>query len=176
MRHFLTAAALTAAIASPAFAELEKGAAAPDFSAQGYLGGEPMSFDMSAALSEGPVVLYFFPAAFTPGCNLEASLFAEAADEFEAEGATLIGVTMGNTDRLAEFSEKHCASEFPVAAVSQDIVDAYEANLREGAEWSARTSYVIAPSGEIIHAYTNMNPNDHVNQTMGALKALNADG
>ena len=116
------------------------------------------------------VVLYFFPAAFTPGCNIEAALFAENAAEFEAEGATLIGATAGNTDRLAEFSEEHCASAFPVAAVERDVVRDYEVGMTFRPGWTNRTSMVIAPDGTILHTFTDSGPNDHVNETLTALR------
>ena len=121
MKHLkLTIAGAVCALvfAAPAAAVLKPGAPAPDFSAQAYLAGEPFTFKLSDALSKGPVVLYFFPAAHTPGCNLEAHLFSEATDEFKAEGATVIGVTAGNVDTLAEFSKdtKYCGGKFAVAA------------------------------------------------------------
>jgi len=176
MKHLFAAAALFfAAIAAPAHAQLEEGAEAPVFSADGYLAGQPFSFDMADALSEGPVVLYFFPAAFTPGCNLEASLFAEAADNFAEAGATLIGATAGNTDRLSEFSEKHCASKFPVAAVSDEVIAAYDVALEQREGWSNRTSYVIAPDGAVAMSYTDSAPNDHVTKTLDAVTAISAD-
>jgi len=165
-------AAALLALAPPALAELEAGAAAPPFAADGWLGGAPFAFDLEAALEDGPVVLYFFPAAFTPGCNAEAALFAQSADAFAEAGATLIGVTGGNTDRLAEFSEKHCASKFPVAGVGADVIAAYDVGLAAREGWSDRTSYVIAPDGAIAFSYSDMNPSDHVDQTLSALQGL----
>ncbi|MGZ3315575.1 MAG: redoxin domain-containing protein, partial [Caulobacteraceae bacterium] len=94
------ATALVALAALPARAALEQGAAAPDFSTKAYLAGKEFNFNLNEALKKGPVVLYFFPAAYTPGCQIEAHLFAEAADEFKAQHATVIGVTAGKTDQL----------------------------------------------------------------------------
>src|SRR5262245_55163095 len=96
MKKFLAVAAIaTALIAAPSFAALTQGTAAPDFSAQGMEGGKEFTFKLSDALKKGPVVMYFFPAAFTPGCTAETKLFADAADQFKAAGATLVGVTAG---------------------------------------------------------------------------------
>ena len=90
--------------AAPALAALKVGAQAPDFSAQASQAGKEFPFKLSDALKKGPVVLYFFPAAFTSGCTIEAHEFAEASDDYKKLGATLIGVTAGNIDRLTEFS------------------------------------------------------------------------
>ncbi|WP_417492446.1 redoxin domain-containing protein [Maricaulis sp.] len=175
MRHILASLAATACLAAPAFAAPEVGDAAPLFEADGFLGGEAFHFDLGEALSNGPVVMYFFPAAFTGGCNVEAALFAESAAEFSAAGATLIGVTAGNTDRLSEFSEAHCASAFPVAAVDRETVSAYGVGLMMRPGWTSRTSYVIAQDGEIAFKHSEMNPNEHVTLTLSALHALDAD-
>ena len=110
--------AVSLLIAAPALAALKPGDKAPEFSAPAYLAGEPFTYELAAALEKGPVVLYFFPAAHTPGCNLEAALFSQAIDKFKARHATVIGVTAGNTDELADFSKEteHCGGKFPVAA------------------------------------------------------------
>ncbi|WP_019960758.1 peroxiredoxin [Woodsholea maritima] len=165
---------LMAGLSSAALAELKTGEHAPNFTAQGFLAGEAFEFNLETALQDGPVVLYFFPAAFTPGCNIEAALFAEHAEEFTAEGATLIGATSGNTDQLQEFSTAHCASAFPVAGVEGDVVRDYEVGMLMRPGWTKRTSYVIAPDGEILLAYSEMNPNEHVNQTLAAVRAWKA--
>ncbi|MDO8321641.1 MAG: peroxiredoxin [Phenylobacterium sp.] len=175
-----TLAAVTAG--TPALADLAVGSKAPDFKAQAFLAGKPFTFDMAAARKKGPVVMYFFPSAYTGGCNLEAHLFSEAADEFKAQGATLIGVTAGKVERLAEFSAdtKTCGGKFPVAAdPGAKIAKTYDAPLKMAGikapvDMSARTSYVIAPDGTVLLAYDNMAADDHVNQTMGALKAWKA--
>lgn len=164
-----------AVVALPSFAALKAGAKAPDFSAPAYLAGNPFTFKLADALKKGPVVMYFFPAAFTPGCNLEAHLFSEAIDQFKAQGATVIGVTAGNVDQLAEFSKstEHCGGKFPVAAdTGAKIAGQYDAILDKKPEWSDRTSYVIAPNGTIAHVYSDLNPNKHVKETLDAVKAL----
>lgn len=180
LRAALAAAALAVA-ATPAAAKLAPGAKAPDFSAPAYLAGNPFTYKLSDNLRKGPVVLYFFPSAYTAGCNLEARLFSEAVDEFKAHGATVIGVTSGKTEKLAQFSRdtEHCGGKFPVAAdPGAAIAKRYDAPLTmKGMSMpgmSGRVSYVIAPDGAVIHAYDNLDPNDHVNQTLGAVKAWKA--
>lgn len=178
----LAAVALATAAATPALADLAPGAKAPDFTAPAYLAGKAFTFDMAAARKKGPVVLYFFPSAHTKGCNLEAHLFSEAAADFKAQGATLIGVTAGKVDELAAFSSEteHCGGKFPVAAdVGAKIAKSYDSPLKMAGmtmpmDLSARSSYVIAPDGTVISAYTNMAADDHVNQTMTSLKAWRA--
>lgn len=163
------------AFAAPSMAALKVGEKAPDFSAPAYLAGKPFTFKLADALKQGPVVVYFFPAAYTPGCNLEAALFSKAIDQFKAEKATVIGVTAGNTDELADFSNEteHCAGKFPVAAdPGAKIAREYDAILDKKPEWSDRTSYVISPAGSIVHVHSDMNPNLHVRETLDAVKAL----
>ncbi|MFC3715795.1 peroxiredoxin [Luteimonas soli] len=174
-KALLATIAATLALAAPAFAALKPGTPAPDFSAPAYLAGEPFTFKLAEALEKGPVVVYFFPAAHTPGCNLEAALFSQAIDKFKARHATVIGVTAGNTDELADFSKEteHCGGKFPVAAdEGAKIAAQYDAVLEGRPGWSNRTSYVISPAGEIVHAYTESNPNHHVAETLAALDAL----
>ena len=165
MKRFIAiaAAAIAVAAAAPAMAALAVGAPAPDFRADGSLGGEPFKFHLAEALKKGPVVLYFFPAAFTSGCTIEAHNFAEAADKFNAMGATLIGVTAGNVDRIAEFSKLECRSKFPVAGdPSLSIAKSYDATLALFPGHSDRTSYVIGTDGKISAVYSNLSAQHHV--------------
>ena len=173
----ITALAFGAAVAlaSPAFAALKVGTHAPDFSASAFLAGSPLTFKLSDALKKGPVVVYFFPAAHTSGCNVEAHLFSQAIDQFTAQNATVIGITAGKTDELAAFSREteHCSGKFAVAAdPGAKIAKEYESILAQKPEWSDRTSYVIDPSGTITLAYSNLDPKEHVNQTLAAVKAI----
>ena len=150
-------------------------ASAPDFSAPAYLAGAPFTFNLADALKKGPVVVYFFPAAHTSGCNIEAHLFSEAIDKFKAENTTVIGVTAGNVDQLADFSKEteHCGGKFPVAAdPDMKIAKQYDSKLLLKPGWSDRTSYVISPSGSIVHVYSDLNPDKHVAETLAAVKAL----
>lgn len=189
MKKFIAAAAFAAAaiIATPAFAALEKGAVAPEFSAKGMLGGAEFTFKLSDELKKGPVVAFFFPAAFTAGCTAETKAFSDAADQFKAAGATLVGLTAGaamadgkmvsandNLARLAEFSKEHCRDKFAIAAVDLATVQAYNVVLARKPDWSDRTSYVIAPDGKILLAHTDMQPMSHIEKTLEAVKAWKA--
>jgi thioredoxin-dependent peroxiredoxin len=179
MKSILKFAALalvgTATLASPAFAALTIGTQAPDFTAPAYLAGQPFTFKLADALKKGPVVVYFFPAPHTSGCNVEAHLFSQAIPQFTAAHATVIGVTAGNLDQLAAFSKEadHCSGKFPVAAdEGAKIAKQYDALLLMKPGWSDRTSYVIAPSGKITYVYSSLSPTKHVEETLNAVKAL----
>lgn len=158
-------------IALPSFAALKLGEQAPDFTAQASLGGKVFQFQLSAALKQGPVVLYFYPAAFTPGCTVEAHNFAEATDQFQALGATVIGVSNDTIETLNKFSVSECRSKFAVAAdTSQSIMKSYDAVLGMVTAYASRTSYVITPDGKILYVYSHMNPDQHVANTLAALR------
>jgi peroxiredoxin len=161
--------------AMPARAALDVGAKAPDFTAPAYLAGKPFTFRLADALAKGPVVVYFFPAAHTPGCNIEAHLFSEAIDEFKAQGASVIGVTAGNTDQLADFSKEteHCGGKFPVAAdAGAKIAAQYDAVLAKKPEWSDRTSYAVAQDGRIVAVHSDLSPDRHVKDMLQAVTTL----
>ena len=173
----LLAFVLTAALSLPALAALKPGAPAPAFTAPAFLAGHAFTYDLKAALKQGPVVVYFFPAAFTPGCNAEAAAFSRAIDKFKAAGATVIGVTAGNTERLAEFSQdtEKCAGKFPVAAdVGAKIAKSFDATMTLKPDLASRTSYVIAQDGSIAFVHDAMSPNLHVKETLAAVTALKA--
>jgi peroxiredoxin len=162
-------------LASPSFAALKVGNRAPDFTAPAYLAGEPFTYKLADALKQGPVVVYFFPAPHTSGCNVEAHLFSETIDQFKAQGATVIGITAGNLDQLAAFSKEteYCGGKFPVAAdPGAKIAKQYDALLVVKPGWSNRTSYVIASTGTIVHVYSDLSPKQHVKQTLDAVSAL----
>ena len=169
MRALLAAVALT--IPALAQASLPVGAAAPDFTTQGAIGGKLFSFKLSKALQKGPVVLYFFPAAFTSGCTIEARQFALASDDFKKAGATLIGVAADPIDKLAKFSVEECRNKFAVGVASPDMISGYDVKLPVMAR-SNRTSYVIGKNGKIAFVYSAMAPDGHVSGTLAAVKAL----
>ena len=176
IRLALAAAAVTL-LAVPASAALKPGGKAPIFTAPGFLAGNPVTLSLQDSLKKGPVVLYFFPAAHTSGCNLEAHLFSEAIEQFKAQKATVIGVTAGKLSELADFSKEteHCGGKFAVAAdPGAKIAKTYQSVMTVKPDWSDRTSYVIAPNGTILHAYSKMDPSEHVAQTLSAVKAYNA--
>src|SRR5580693_3423947 len=163
----------SALLAAPLYAALKPGDAAPDFTTQATLAGVPFKFSLADALKTGPVVLYFYPAAFTPGCTVEAHDFAEATDKFKALGATVIGVSHDSIDTLNKFSVSECRNKFAVAAdTDQSIMKAYDAVLAQKPEYANRTSYVIAPDGTIVYSYTAMSPDQHVANTMAAVEKI----
>jgi peroxiredoxin len=172
---FAAAATLGAlSLALPASASLKPGATAPDFNASAALAGKTFDFKLSDALKKGPVVLYFFPAAFTSGCTVEAHEFAEATADFTKLGATVVGVTSGNADRVAEFSKVECRDKFAVAAdPDKKISKAYDA-LIPVVGYTDRVSYVIAPGGKVLLSYSSMSPDQHVAKTMAAVEAWKA--
>lgn len=177
MKLFALALAATVAASGPALAALKAGDKAPDFTAPGFQAGKALTFSLAEARKKGPVVLYFFPAADTAGCNLEAKMFADAMPQFAANGATVIGVTAGKLDKLQQISADtdKCSGKFPVAAdPGAKIARQYDAVLATRPDWSDRTSYVISPKGEVLHSYSKLDPTEHVAQTLGAVKAFKA--
>ncbi len=162
-------------LAAPLYASLQVGAQAPDFTTPATLAGQPFTFALADALKSGPVVLYFYPAAFTRGCTIEAHEFAEATEKFKALGATVIGVSHDPIDTLNKFSISECRSKFAVASdADHKISKAYDAVLFM-TPYSSRTSYVIAPTGKIIYAYSALSPEKHVENTLTAVANWRAD-
>jgi peroxiredoxin len=169
MKRFLLLTAASCALASPLYAALQPGVDAPDFSTQATLAGKPFQFALAEALKAGPVVLYFYPAAFTKGCTIEAHDFAEATDKFKALGATVIGVSHDDIGTLNKFSVSECRNKFAVASDADGLISkAYDAKLLF-TSYSNRTSYVIAPSGKVLYEYTAMDPDKHVENTLAAV-------
>ena len=171
MRPAPMSAALAFLGAIPVYAALPDGSKAPDINTQATLAGKEFKFSLAEALKKGPVVLYFYPAAFTSGCTTEAHEFAEATERFHELGATVIGVSHDPIETLDRFSVSECRNKFAVAS-DQDgsIMKAYDAVLPSDPKYANRTSYVIAPNGVIIYSYTAMNPDHHVENTMAAVK------
>jgi peroxiredoxin Q/BCP len=175
-RLALCALILGGLAAGPALAALSDGAQAPDFTAQASMGGKEFTFSLADALKKGPVVLYFYPAAFTSGCTVEAHDFADATDKFAALGATVIGVSHDKIETLDKFSVSDCRSKFPVAAdPDETVIKSYDAVLAIKPEYANRTSYVIAPDGKILTSYTSLNPDKHVEMTMAAVQKWHDD-
>jgi peroxiredoxin Q/BCP len=165
------ASALAFALAGAAAASLPVGAKAPDIATQASLDGKATPFSLKTALRKGPVVLYFFPAAFTQGCTIEAHAFAEASDDFHKLGATVVGMSGDPIETLNKFSLAECRSKFAVASASAQTINAYDVVLRAKPNLSNRTSYVIAPDGKILYAYSALDPLGHIEGTMNAVKA-----
>lgn len=173
-RYALLAATAATMIAAPALAALPVGAAAPDFSTQGAMAGKPFQFSLRQALKKGPVVLYFFPAAFTPGCTIESKAFADASDDFAKAGAQIVGVSADPIDKLQKFSVEACRSKFPVAVASPQMIADYNVVLPQLAGRSNRTSFVIGKNARIAYVHSEMKPDGHITGTLGAVRALAA--
>lgn len=170
----LSLALVALGLAIPVHAMLPVGAPAPDIETQATLAGKPFPFSLKEALKRGPVVLYFYPAAFTPGCTIEAHDFAAATPAFRKLGATVIGMSADPIDTLNRFSVTECRKQFAVGAASPATIKAYDVVLPIKPSISNRTSYVIAPDGKVIFAYSAMDPAGHVEKTMAAVKAWRA--
>jgi peroxiredoxin len=170
----LAAVSLALALAAPwsAQAALAVGAKAPDFSIAAAVGGKPFRFSLAETLKKGPVVLYFFPAAFTPGCTVEAHDFAEATAKFAELGATVIGVSNDKIETIQRFSVEECRNKFAVGADADlAVIKAYDATLAMLPGHANRTSYVISPDNTIVYEFTSLSPDKHVPNTLAALKA-----
>ena len=162
---------LAIVVAPAATAALDIGDRAPDFMADAALAGKVYRYSLADSLRKGPVVLYFFPAAFSDGCSVEAHNFAEASAQFAELGATVVGVSADDIDTLSKFSMQACQSKFPVASdSSMGVIKAYDAALETRPEYANRISYVIAPDGSIVSHYQSLNPQRHVERMLGALR------
>jgi peroxiredoxin len=166
---------LALAAAGSADAALTAGAKAADFTTRGAMAGKVVDVHLAALLKKGPVVLYFFPAAFTGGCNAEAHAFAEAIPQFRKAGATVIGMSADDVPTLQRFSSEKCAGAFTVASAGPAVVAAYDVDLhhqRDGHSLTSRTSYVIARDGRIAAVHDDLDPSQHVATTLAAVQRL----
>lgn len=187
----LAAFATTAISLSPALAALKPGDTAPDFTAQGSLGGQPFTFHLKDALKKGPVVVYFYPSAYTGGCDLEAHTFAENKDKFDSAGASIIGVSADDLGRLKQFSAdpKFCAGKFPIASdADTKIAQSYDLSVtppRAGAKdvnqveishaFIERVTYVVGKDGKILATLSSksdgLSPDQHVDKSLAIITA-----
>lgn len=182
---------LLACIASmPALAALQAGASAPAFTAQASLAGKPFTFSLKEALAKGPVVVYFYPSAFTGGCDLQAHTFAVDKDKFTAAGATIVGVSLDNIQRLNDFSAdpQFCAGKFPTASDADgSIAKSYELKVKQGSpeykdvrgvaighDFVERTTFVVTKDGKIAQTITGVAPDQNVAQALEAVQHLTA--
>ncbi len=171
MKKVLISAFAALAMSSPAWAALDVGEKAPDFTTSAALAGKAFQFSLAETLAKGPVVLYFFPAAFSVGCTAEAHEFAEATAKFEALGATVVGVSTDDIDTQIKFSAQACQGKFAVASDStKAVVKSYDAAMMILPDYANRISYVIAPDRSIIYNYQSLNPSKHVTNTLTALQ------
>jgi peroxiredoxin len=176
-------ALLALAVPTASQAELAVGAPAPDFTGQSAQGGKIETFNLRAALRRGPVVLYFFPKAFTQGCTLETRAFAEAMDQFQAAHATVIGMSADDLPTLQRFSTEECRSKFAMVTATPEIIRSYDVAMkldqlpaqyrsRMAPNTTGRTSYVIAPNGRISFVHSELDYRQHVALTLQAVQAL----
>jgi peroxiredoxin len=172
MRKILTAIVAATLAAAPAGAALKIGAAAPDFTTTGALGGKEFKLHLADQLKKGPVVLYFFPKAFTSGCTAEAHAFSESIGDFKKAGAQVIGMSADNLKTLHDFSAKECRSAFPVATATPAIQKAYDVAWAAHPGITTRTSYVIGKNGKVAMVHDDLDFSQHVAKTLAAVKAL----
>jgi len=177
MRPPLTILAAIAVFAAalPVSAALPVGAKAPDFQTSGAIAGKPFKLRLAEQLRNGPVVLYFFPKAFTAGCTAEAHAFSEATKDFKAAGARVIGLSADDLPTLQKFSVEACRNAFPVATASPAMIKAYDVALPlpgKSVNLTNRTSYVVARDGKIVMVHSEMDWKDHVTKSLAAVQAL----
>lgn len=176
MVRFLGCLVASLAVSLTAEAALDIGERAPDFATPAALGGRVYRFSLADSLKKGPVVLYFFPAAYSEGCSAEAHDFAEAIPEFEALGASVVGVSGDDIETLTKFSVQACQSKFPVASdETHAVMKSFDAVMQTRPDYANRISYVIAPDGSIMYSYMSLNPAKHVERMLGAIRAWSAD-
>jgi len=172
VRKLLFAIIAVGLAATPAIAALKVGAKAPDFTTTGAVGGKAFKLHLAAQLKKGPVVLYFFPKAFTSGCTAEAHAFSESIGAYKKAGAQVIGMSADNLDTLKDFSVKECRNAFPVATASPATQKAYDVAWAAHPGLTTRTSYVIDRHGKIVMVHDDLDFSQHVAKTLAAVKAL----
>lgn len=189
MKRLLLTCLVSTLIAVPAFAALKQGDAAPDFTAQASLAGKEFKFSLKDALKKGPVVVYFYPSAYTQGCNVQARTFSVNQEKFAAAGATVVGVSLDSIKRLNDFSAdpEFCAGKFPVASDADGaIAKSYDLNVRQmaglkdtrGAEvdhgLAERTTFVLTTDGKVAATIGGMTPTENVMKALEAVQQLKA--
>ena len=172
MRKLLTAIVASALAASPAAAALKVGDKAPDFTTTGAVGGKEFKIHLAEQIKKGPVVLYFFPKAFTSGCTAEAHAFSESIGDFKKAGAAVIGMSADDLKTLHDFSTKECRSAFPVATATPEIQKAYDVAWAAHPGITTRTSYVIGKNGKVAMVHDDLDFSQHVTKTLAAVKTL----
>ena len=188
MKSHLFAFLCSTALVLPAFAALEAGDAAPDFKARASLAGEEFDFSLTEALEKGTVVVYFYPSAYTQGCNVQAREFAVNIDKFQAAGASVIGVSLDSIERLNDFSAdpEYCAGKLAVASDEDgEIARSYELEVQAGRAglkdtrgveidhgFAERTTFVVTPDGKIAETIGGLSPMQNVQKTLEAVQRL----
>lgn len=170
MKSVLAAAAAIFAVAgaSPASAALSTGATAPEFTAPGAQAGKEVTVELADLLNQGPVVIYFFPSAFTD--TAQTREFAKNIDRFRAAGVTVLGVSRDSIDTLQRFSVEEAGGSFPVASANEDLVNAWDVN--DGAMFNTRTTYVVDPSGKIVFVHDEDEFRNHVKRVLAFVEEM----
>jgi peroxiredoxin Q/BCP len=189
MKRILLSCLISTAICLPALAALQDGDSAPDFTAQASLAGKEFKFSLKESLKKGPVVVYFYPSAYTQGCNLQARTFSVNQEKFAAAGASIVGVSLDSIERLNKFSAdpEYCAGKFPVASdANGSIAKSYDLSVREIAGLkdtkgnevdhglAERTTFVVTPDGKIAAAIGGIKPDENVMKALEAVQQLKA--
>lgn len=190
MRRLLFGTLLMSVAALPAMAALKAGDSAPQFTAPASLAGKTFTFSLKKALRKGPVVVYFYPSAYTGGCDIEAHTFAQDSRKFATAGATIIGVSLDSIKRLNDFSAdpKYCAGKFPTASDAGGAISkSYDIQVQQGPPglkdvrgveighgFADRTTFVIARDGKIVSVISNTSPADHVAKALVVVQHLRA--
>jgi len=189
MRKYMISLLFSSLVAGTAFAALDAGEMAPKFEARASLAGKPFNFSLENALADSTVVVYFFPSAYTQGCNIQAHEFSTRMGEFKAAGVQVVGVSLDNIDRLNDFSADpdFCAGKLPVASdESGQIARSYGLQVREGRPgakdtrgveighgFAERTTFIVTPDGKIAKTIGGVSPMENVQMTLEAVQALN---
>ena len=172
MRKLIAGLIAATAITVPVQAALPVGAKAPDFTTTGAVAGKAFKLHLAQQLRKGPVVLYFFPKAFTSGCTAEAHAFSESIGDFKKAGAQVIGMSADGLATLKDFSVKECRNAFPVATATPATQKAYDVAWAAHPGITTRTSYVIGKDGKIVMVHDDLDFSQHVAKTLAAVKAL----
>jgi peroxiredoxin len=188
MNRVLLATFLSCAMLSPAIAALKAGDVAPDFDAQASFAGKAHEYSLKQALRKGTVVVYFYPSAYTSGCNVQAHAFAVNYDKFTRAGASVIGVSLDSIERLNDFSKdpEYCNSRFPVASdANGKIAKSFDLSVKQaraglkdtrgteiGHDFAERTTFVVTSDGHIAATIGGMSPEANVEQALAAVQSL----
>jgi peroxiredoxin len=191
MKRFLLTCLLSGVVAVPAIAALKVGENAPVFKTQASLAGKAFEYSLPDALQKGPVVVYFYPSAYTGGCNIQAHTFAENIDKFTAAGATIIGVSLDSIDRLNDFSADpaYCAGKVAVASDADGaIAKSYDLVVKDAAEgkkdsrgvdithgFAERTTFIVTPDGKIVETVSGLKPAENVAKALEVVQKIAAD-
>ncbi len=187
MKNFLLALLGSTVIALPGLAALEAGDTAPNFETQASLAGKAFDYSLRDALDEGVVVIYFYPSAYTAGCNIQAQQFAVNMDKFTAAGASVIGVSLDSIERLNDFSTdpEYCAGKLAVASdIDGAIARSFDITVHEGRagqmdsrdveighDFAERVTFIVTPDGEIAETIGGVSPMENVQKSLEAVQA-----